>query len=175
MGEPAGYLITFTSYGERMHGDERGTVERLREKGGGTRELGTNVPRERDERRRLVGPPLTLSEAMRTAAARAISDVCLHYGWQLHALNVRTNHVHVVVSGGAPPERMMNAFKAWATRRFRESGLVTPGTKVWTRHGSTRYLWAEPDVVAAAAYVLEGQGPDLGAFRWSPDSEYPNP
>jgi hypothetical protein len=60
----------------------------------------------------------------------------------------------------------MNQLKSWATRRLREEGLAESDERIWTRHGSTRYLWTEQDVLAAGAYVLEGQGDDLGGVAW---------
>ena len=75
-------------------------------------------------------------------------------------MNVRTNHVHAVLSGDEAPESMLTALKAWATGRLAEAGLIERGTKVRTRGGSTPYLWT-PDDMAAAWYVSEGQGPNL--------------
>ncbi len=40
--------------------------------------------------------------------------------WRLLAVNVLTNHAHVVLSGGGAPEEMMTAFKACSTRMLRE-------------------------------------------------------
>jgi REP element-mobilizing transposase RayT len=87
-------------------------------------------------------------------------------GWTLHAINVRTNHVHVVVAGRDAPERMMTAVKARATRSLREARLVADAVKPWARHGSTRWLWTPDAVEAACRYVVEGQGdvlPGAGA------------
>lgn len=163
---PAGYFITFTTYGERLHGDERGSVERLRGADAGVSELPPDHGREDRERQVLISPAVTLNREQSEAVADAAREVCSHNNWHLHALNVRTNHVHIVVSGPATPERMMNAFKSWATRRLREARLVGAQEKVWTRHGSTRYLWTERDILDAATYALEGQRPDIGGLRW---------
>ncbi len=105
--------------------------------------------------------PLTLERPHREAVSAAIRDVCAHRGWTLHAINVRTNHVHLVVSAGSTPEQVMTSLKAWSTRRLRETGLVADGTKPWSRHGSTRYLWRVDEIEAACHYVLEEQGEDL--------------
>ena len=51
----------------------------------------------------------------------------------------------------------MTASKAWATRRLREAGLVPDDGKVWSRHGSTRYLWYPSDLEDACTYTLEAQ------------------
>lgn len=169
ISSPAGYFITFTTYGERLHGDERGSVERLRAARAGIRDLPPDPDRQRRERHGLLSKPVSLDRERREAVADAVRGVCLHNEWHLHALNIRTNHVHIVVSGPGPPERMKNALKSWATRRLREAHLVGAQQKVWTRHGSTTYLWAERDILTAATYVLEGQGPDLGGVRWTPE------
>ncbi len=109
-------------------------------------------------RTRLKGVPIVLSGQMREVAAGAIRDHCAIRGWKLEALNVRTTHIHVVVSaGGRSPEQAMGQFKSWATRRLRESGLLKDDTPVWTEHGSTRYLWRESDVPPAVRYVLDMQ------------------
>jgi hypothetical protein len=55
----------------------------------------------------------------------------------------------------------LNELKARATRSCREAGLIGQDQPMWTRHGSTRYLWTEDDVDRASAYVAEGQGLDL--------------
>ena len=62
------------------------------------------------------------------------------------------------LSGLGQPEAMMNAFKSWSTRGLQEEGLVElveRGGRVWSRHGSTRYLWNHGAVEAACAYVRD--------------------
>jgi REP element-mobilizing transposase RayT len=59
----------------------------------------------------------------RGVIAQAIRDVCHHNEWMLQALNVRTDHVHIVLSREAPPEKAINFLKAWSTRRLREAGV----------------------------------------------------
>jgi len=100
---------------------------------------------------------IALDPAQRGVVDRTVREVCTHRGWRLQALNVRSTHVHVVVSGAATPERMMNDFKSWGTRRLREQGLVSGDATTWTRHGSTRYLWDEDSVHAACDYTLNRQ------------------
>lgn len=54
----------------------------------------------------------------------------------------------------------MGAFKACSTLAVRGAGLLAAGSAVWSRHGSTRYLWTEAAVEAACTYVLERQQRD---------------
>jgi REP element-mobilizing transposase RayT len=91
----------------------------------------------------------------------AIREVAATRDWDLKALNVRTNHVHAVVDASATPEGVMNDFKVWATQRLRSERISEPNRTVWSRHGSTIWLWTQRDLEAACAYVLDGQGEDL--------------
>jgi REP element-mobilizing transposase RayT len=92
-------------------------------------------------------------------------EVCRVKGWELHALNVRTNHLHLVVHANAAPELVMNTCKAWATRRLREQRLIAGDGRVWARHGSTPPLKGATAVANAIEYVLNKQGADLGGVR----------
>ena len=101
---------------------------------------------------------VVLSDAMRSAVDRSIRGHAEHKGWRVHALNVRTNHVHLVCSAGeVSPEQVLRESKAWATRALREAGLVEDGARVWTRHGSTRYMWDERSIAKAIEYVRDWQ------------------
>jgi REP element-mobilizing transposase RayT len=119
---PLGYLITFRSYGTWLHGDERGSIDRFH-----NHYKSPYLPP--SERRRylndsqLKSQPLTLDIEQRGSVDNAIREVCEHRRWLLRAINVRTNHVHVVVSiGETKPGHALNALKAYATRRMRQDG-----------------------------------------------------
>ena len=86
-----------------------------------------------------------------------VREVVLHNGWLFHAVNARTQHVHIVISAHKKPEQIMNSLKSWCTRRMRAAGLWSSEHTPWARHGSTRYLWDEKDVRDAANYVLNCQ------------------
>jgi len=108
-------------------------------------------------RREMTHTPVCFSFEMRRVVHRTIREVCHHRNWPLYALNVQTNHVHLVVASAATPERIMDACKAWATRRLREDNLVSRDARVWSRHGSTKYLWVENQINHAMGYVLYDQ------------------
>ena len=86
----------------------------------------------------------------------SIIEVCEHKQWQLFAVHVRSNHVHILVDGGERPERMMTVFKSYATRALRKSGFSA--LKVWTRHGSTVYIKTQAKLKKAARYTAYEQG-----------------
>ncbi len=161
---PIGYMITIRCYGTWLHGDERGSVNRRSHNKIGTPKLRVNVHLVNSDRRSLKNSPFMLDAQCRVAVESAIREVCVVRGFGLVAINVRTNHAHTVVASSSPPEPIMNAFKSYATRRLRERGLVGASDRVWSRHGSTRYLWTEEHVASAVEYVINGQGAELPRF-----------
>jgi REP element-mobilizing transposase RayT len=114
----------------------------------------------------LKSDAMTLDSQQRQSVERALREVCEHRGWLLHAMGVRRNHVHVVVStGGFKPERALNAFKAYATRRLRADGRWNKTHSPWADRGSKKYLWTERSMSIAIDYVINGQGGDLPEFE----------
>ena len=161
---PLAYLITFRSYGTWLHGDERGSVNRFRNQFNARR-----LPPERTwlaiNTQRLKGDVVLLNAAQRDCVEDAVRETCRIRKWDLQAVNVRTNHVHVVVSiGTKKPEIALNAFKANATRKMRESVCWINKLSPWADKGSNRYLWNEQSVGRAIEYVLFGQGDELPDF-----------
>ena len=159
-GNPLAYLLTFTTYGTRLQGDVRGSVNRKNNQHG-TLLLHENKQIQYWQRRGLRTEILILNSASRRTVHRMIEEVARHKVWDLRALNVRTNHVHAVIAGDTTPEFIMNSLKSWATRGLKENGLQRENGTYWTRHGSTGYLWTPQDVEAACQYVVERQGEDL--------------
>ncbi len=156
--KPLAYLITFRCYGTWLHGDERGSIDRRNYNRYGTPDMPANPKVLNDENAELKHRALLLSNAQRQVVELAIREVCDYRDYVLHAVNVRTNHVHSVVSAPCNPEHVMDSFKSYATRKLREAGLLDRNIKPWARHGSTAYLWTEDDVRRAIDYVLNGQG-----------------
>ena len=161
---PLAYLITFRTYGTWLHGDERTSIDRHGKNVYGapkvlpSRNLNAMMEENQAEKSFL------LDGSCRSVVERAIREVCVLRGYNLLAINVRTNHGHSVVASSRKPEIVMNAFKSNATRELRAANLVSAGQPVWARGGSTRYLWKPGHVDGAIDYVLYGQGDDLPNF-----------
>ena len=154
------YFITFHTFGSWLPGRDTGSVDHLHNTYG-TPVLAPNKTREEEAHRRQSSPAVALNASMRTVVDQAIREVCTHRRWPLHAIHVRTNHVHVVVSAEVVPEKVMSDFKAYATRRLREACLHSSKDKVWAEHGSTRYLWTEQQILEKVHYTLYEQGEPL--------------
>lgn len=157
------YFITFSCYGARLHGGESGSVDRHHNLFG-SRLLDPDEDRVRGERRVMLQEPYVLDETGRVAVLTAIQHHCAHRGWNLLAVHVRSNHVHVVVEAEARPERIMNEFKSYASRELNRLGRDGPDRRRWARHGSTRWLWRDEDVRQAVHYVVEEQGEPMAVF-----------
>jgi REP element-mobilizing transposase RayT len=106
-------------------------------------------------------PPYLLAADSAALIEKTIAEVCTHRGWKLHVVRARTNHVHIVVHAPVSPERAMNDFKAWGTRRLREHGFAKKDQTIWAEHGSTPYLWTDPQRAGAIDYVENWQGGPL--------------
>jgi REP element-mobilizing transposase RayT len=109
--------------------------------------------------------PLILKARHRKSIEAAIRETCDFRSWFLQAINVRTNHIHTVVSAShKKPGHVLGAFKANATRQLRQDGLWHCPFSPWADEGSKRRLWNEQSVARAIDYVVNGQGDDLPDF-----------
>jgi REP element-mobilizing transposase RayT len=154
---PLAYLITFRCYGTWLHGDERGSIDRHRNRYGSPLIPGVKTWRLHNARM-LKGAPVRLNKRQRALVSASIRTTCEIRKWSLYTLNVRTNHCHVVVFGNLRPGRILNALKANATRALREVKLWHRNDSPWSDGGSKRYLWTERHLKAAIDYVELGQG-----------------
>jgi REP element-mobilizing transposase RayT len=129
----------------------------------------------RKERNALKNPKFLLEQSQRNLVLESILRVCKFRGWLAHAVHVRSNHVHIVVSGSEKPEKMMADFKTYATKAIRRSGNnISTFGKYWTRHGSTKYLWTRESLASAIRYVKNEQGKIMAlgtADQQSPERE----
>ena len=154
-------FLTFRTYGTWLHGDARGSVDSE------NREFGEpRLQRDDGLRRRRAAAmnhsPFLLETAEKRAVVEgAIRDTCSARGWEIFALNVRTNHVHAVLDADTNKERALATLKAWATRALREAQLAPNDRTVWAHHGSTRVLTTDDAVESAIQYVLFEQGARL--------------
>jgi REP element-mobilizing transposase RayT len=124
-----------------------------------------NENRNRHNQSILKSEPVALDAARRSSVERAIRETCVHREWILYAVNVRTNHVHTVVSiGDMRSELALNALKANATRQMRRDGYWNQSHSPWVDKGSRRNLWNQRSIDRAIDYIINGQGEELPDF-----------
>jgi REP element-mobilizing transposase RayT len=157
---PLGYLITFRTYGTWLHGDNRGSVDRHHNRFGAPL-IPPNEKWLRSNHLLLKQEPVILSNEQRALIKKSIRQTCEIRGWRVYKTNVRTNHLHTVVSAACGPSRILNALKSNATRELREAGLWSHPSSPWADRGSKRYLWTEEHLTKAIEYVELDQGDKL--------------
>jgi REP element-mobilizing transposase RayT len=157
---PLGYLITFRGYGTWLHGDRRGSVDRFHIRFG-TPRIPQNEQWKKYNRSMLAQSPVKLSRHQRVTIEEAIRETCKIRKWGFWVTNIRSNHVHTVVSAPCKPDKILASFKANATRKLREAGCWNSSRSPWVDRGSKRYLWNEQDLINAIVYVEYEQGEPL--------------
>jgi REP element-mobilizing transposase RayT len=154
------FFSTRTTYGTWLPGDQRGWFERGR---------GLQPPdrmREFEATLRMTEHAFMLDLEQRRLVEQIIADHCAMRKWILHAVNCRSNHVHVVVTA---PDRAIEIpreqFKSWCTRKLRDrerslllrDGSLTVRENWWTERGWDEYIDLEESLAEVNAYVLYGQ------------------
>ena len=157
---PLGYLITFRSHGTWLHGDSRGAVDRYRNRYG-TPRIAADERWQRYNERVMKLAAVKLDTRRRASIEEAIKETCHIHRWTLRARNVRTNHVHVVVSAACNPELVLRALKANATRKMKEAGCWKSSRTPWAMKGSKKWLWTHEQLMSAISYVENQQGDPL--------------
>ena len=158
MPEPLAYFLTWATYGTWLPGDERGWIEYRH---------GWKLPdpiRRLEAESRMAEDACVLDAEQRRLVEKTIRDHCRIRGWELHEVNCRTNHLHVVVGADGHPDDVRRQFKAWCTRRLKElqrkRSCGTVGSvreDWWAQRGSRRYINDEESLEAAILYVRDAQ------------------
>jgi REP element-mobilizing transposase RayT len=155
--EPVAFFLTWSTYGTWLPGDSRGWVEY---------QHGFQLPDpilELESAARMTEDACRLAAHQRERVHKQVAETCAYKGWQLHAVNCRSNHVHVVVSAAAPPKIIREQLKAWCTRRLNEQQVESRipeherRRQWWAERGSIRWIFRESDLADAIDYVLNQQ------------------
>jgi REP element-mobilizing transposase RayT len=116
---------------------------------------------------RMIEHACRLNGDQRRIVETAIEAHCNLREWVLHAVNCRSNHLHVVLTAHEHPDEVRRQLKAWCTRKLKEFVRESPTTgsganssvrtRWWAERGSRRYLNDEKSLEAAILYVRDGQ------------------
>ena len=155
--DPIAYFLTFTTYGSWLHGRQSGSVD-WQHNAYESPVLAPNPQLEQQQRAKMKHPEYRLDQSRRAIVLETILEVAEFRGWYLWAAHVRTNHVHVVITADAKPEKVLSDLKAWSSRRLKERLRELHDLQRWTHHGSTRYIWNEDARNEKIIYVLDEQG-----------------
>jgi REP element-mobilizing transposase RayT len=162
MPEPLAYFLTWSTYGTWLPGDERGWIQH---------DHGWQLPdavRKLEAEAHMTEDACRLDGEQRDVVERQIAETCNIRGWHLHAVNCRSNHVHIVVTAAPRPKIVRNQLKAWCTRRLKELEAArrdeqrrVKGSGIrenwWAERGSQRFINDSESLEATILFVRDGQ------------------
>jgi len=150
---PIAYHITFGTYGTRLHGDPRGTVDRKHNKPGEPI-IGKNTAWERYERNLLRFEPVILTSEQRHFIEQYLPDVCERGGWKLHLAAAQHDHVHCLISTPSEGKTVRRLMKRWLGQALSDHWpKPDPAARWWADGGSVKWIWEEDYFERAWHYI----------------------
>ena len=163
------WLLTWTTYGSWLPGDRRGFVSSV-EDGEGP-QFRHNIPQtpydadsaglQHSARQQMKQAMVLLTKEQAQIVGAQFHETAEYRGWQLVAVAVMANHIHLIV--GVPsdpdPESLLRDFKSYASRALNKT--IDDGTtqRWWTRSGSKRKLKDDEALIAGTNYVANQDNP----------------
>ena len=160
--DPVALFITCTTYGSWLPGDARGWMKWKK---------GEQQPQPVLEdwcKGRMKEQAVLLLPEQRLAVEDVIRKHATHRGWELHAVSIRTNHIHVAVTVVPKTgnqefrvadgvKRVRDQFKANATRVLRQGENPIQNEKIWTKGGDIQFVDTDDDLEQVVIYILDAQ------------------
>jgi len=144
MRKTLGYMVTFTTYGTWLQGDERGWV-----KEGIIYEENEELHNVNESN--LKGEVVRLKKREKEIVLEAICRKAEARGEKILAISVWSNHVHIVQRYSRRPiEEAVRIYKNTASAASRRNGFEG---KVWTRGFDKRFCFSEKDLRVRVDYV----------------------
>lgn len=146
--------ITFGTYGTRLHGGRRLTVDKNHNQVGGPF-VQENLPRYVMMKTSLKHPPVRLSEEQRGFTESTIPGVCEKGGWHLLSCAAGKDHVHVICEADSAihGEKIRRLMKRWLSQALSSKWPLPDGGRWWADEGSNRSVHSEGYLRAAIEYV----------------------
>ncbi len=160
MPDPSAYFITWPTYGAWLPGDERGWVEYR------AGWMAPDPTRKRNAEMRMTERACIVDPDQRRVTEETIRAHCMYRNWMIHAVNCRSNHVHVVVTATIAPKHVVAQLKSWSTRRLKELDRMrlidiidAPAVRDqwWAERGSLRWINDGESLERAINYVRDAQ------------------
>ncbi len=153
---PIAFFFTWSTYGTRLPGDQRGWVEYQK---------GFRLPdplRELEAQARMTNDAIQLDAEQREQVNLQVAETCIHKGWELYAVNCRSDHAHAVISASQTPKVMRAQIKAWCSQRLNnfERGRRAVDLEPidwWADRGSIRWIFDTAGLESTTLYVRDGQ------------------
>jgi len=144
MAKTIAYMITWTTYGTWLQGDNRGYVK-------DGRILPSNQSLEDSNKQNLSKEPVRLSNVQRQIVQNAILEKAEELNQKIYVLSVSSNHVHIVAEYTPMPIGLVvRHCKGAAQSALRKTCLAG---KVWTKGFDKRYCFNEQTLKKRIDYV----------------------
>jgi REP element-mobilizing transposase RayT len=169
MGMDRYWLLTCTTYGTWLPGDERGFVSNVQ--AGPDRRVRHNqfqTEFDRDHhllrhsaKQNMKGDPVFLMAAQAQVVLKQFQETARHRRWLLAAAAIMRNHFHAVVGveGDPDPETLLRDLKSYASRALNKRWTRPVNGTWWTESGSRRKLGDMLAVTSGVQYVKEQEFP----------------
>jgi REP element-mobilizing transposase RayT len=131
--------ITFGTYGTRLHGGDRPTIDRKQNRLGQAF-VDVDACRRKAARARMREAPVRLTRAQQRFIELRLPDVCERGGWRMRACAVGPDHVHVLCNAdrGVHGRQIRALLKRWLTQALNEVWARSGRGSWWSEGGSTK-------------------------------------
>ncbi len=174
------WLLTWTTYGQWLPGDERGYVSRTPKAGGshpvdnipGTPYEADHRDVEESARERMKGKPVSLTSEQAACAYESLIDTAGRHAIMLITLSVMHNHVHLLCQSDRDGAELLKLFKGSSSRQLGKRFNLKAAPRWWTKSGSRRFMKPGSDLSPAVRYVREQKGA-ICVGSWEDDGAQP--
>jgi REP element-mobilizing transposase RayT len=140
MAFPMAYHITWGTYGTRLHGGDRVTVDR-KENQFGDPIIGIDPDWQMAEQRLMRFPQRLLSLEQKLFVQNKIPEICQRGKWNFIATAAAKNHVHNVVGAAVDGKDIRKWLKRWISEAMNAQWPLKPDEVWWAECGSVKWIW----------------------------------
>jgi REP element-mobilizing transposase RayT len=146
--------ITFGTYGARLHGSDRPTVDRQHNQLGQPF-LERDIGRESREYKAMRAMPEFLTLAQQLFIQDAVPSICERGGWNLRICAAGPDHVHVLadIVPEVHGEKARRLLKRWLTQEMNKHWRLDAGQDWWAEEGSNKAIHDEEYLNNAYRYI----------------------
>jgi REP element-mobilizing transposase RayT len=148
--------ITFGTYGTRLHGGERPTVDKQHH-GLGESFVTVSPQREQFDRARLKFPSRLLTPAQSEFAENQLPAICERGGWGYRVCSAASDHMHLLcdVKPEIHGEKVRRLVKRWLGQALSEKWPLQEGATWWAEEGSNIAIHQESYLNNAFKYIAK--------------------
>lgn len=148
--------ITFGTYGTRLHGDARPTVDRQHNTRG-TPFLSKDPERRSNEQERMRANAVYLSFEQRRFVQEQLPTICERGGWDDRVAAAGPDHVHVLIDidRAIHGEKARRLIKRWLGQTLTEQYGKPAGGTWWAEEGSNKAIHDETYLNNAFGYIAD--------------------